>query len=177
MSQQTSQLEAGNHWRDQYLSLRKIARSYMRSERIDHTLDPTGLVHEAYLRLVRSTPDKPVARVDFLKLMARSMRLVLIDSARRRLAGKRMGQAERVPLHEAHMPFEPDLDNMLAVHQALNRLERVDPELAGIVELRCFVGLNERETGEVLGCSGRTVRRQWAIARMWLARELADDAA
>lgn len=163
-------------WRDHYASLRRLARAYMRGERIDHTLNPTALVHEAFLRITRSDARDKIGSQDFVRLMARTMRLVLIDSARRRNASKRRGASVRVPLEAELVAFEPDLARVLMVDQALTKLETVDAELASIVELRYFAGLNEHETATALGCSARTIRRQWAIARMWLARELMDEA-
>jgi len=175
MQAHTDIREPGDRWQDHYASLRRLARSYMRGERIDHTLDPTALVHEAFLRIARSATRDRLDGQAFVRLMARTMRIVLIDSARRRGAAKRRGAAQRVPLEDERGACAPDLAEVLMIDDALGRLEQVDAELAGIVELRYFAGLSEDETALALGCSTRTVRRQWAVARMWLARELAGE--
>lgn len=156
--------------------LRRIAAGYLRRERPDHTLQPTALVNEAYLRLVDQRDLGWEDKAHFLGVAAHLMRLVLVDHARARRAGKRGGGAGRVPLEEVVVvAMERDVD-LLALDEALASLEAMDPRLARVVELRYFGGLTTRETAEVLGLSSSTVEREWATARSWLKRELTREA-
>jgi RNA polymerase sigma factor (TIGR02999 family) len=154
-----------------YGELRKLAASYLRRERSDHTLQPTALVHEAYLRLVDQRGVDWHNRAHFFGIAARMMRRILVDHARRRQAAKRDGAAYRISgsgdLVEAG--HDPDL---LALNSALDGLEALDPRQARIIELRFFGGLTVEETAEVVGISTATVKREWQTARAWLAREL-----
>lgn len=156
--------------------LHRIASAYMRRERIDHTLQPTALVNEAYLRLVNQRDVAWRDRAHFVGVAAQLMRMILVDHARARRAAKRAGDAERVPLDET-IAFEKGRDvDLLALDEALERLVAMDPTLARVVELRYFGGLTTRETAEVLGVSTATVEREWATARGWLRRELTREA-
>jgi RNA polymerase sigma factor (TIGR02999 family) len=152
--------------------LHRIATLYMRRERADHTLQPTALVNEAYLRLVDQRDVEWRDRAHFLGVAAQLMRMILVDHARARRAAKRAGGAERVPLEETILvEAERDVD-LVALDEALERLAAIDPRLSRVVELRYFGGLTTRETAEVLGVSTATIEREWAAARGWLRREL-----
>jgi RNA polymerase sigma factor (TIGR02999 family) len=154
-----------------YAELRKIAGAYMRRERPGQTLQPTALVHEAYLRLARS--GAPWAdRHHFLGIAARSMRQILVERARARGAQKRWGELDRVTLTDALVGGGREEAMLPALDEALSRLEQIDPEQARIVELRYFVGFGIEETAEALGMSPATLKRRWALARAWLFREL-----
>jgi RNA polymerase sigma factor (TIGR02999 family) len=154
-----------------YQELRKLAASYMRRERSDHTLQPTALVHEAYLRLVDQRGVDWRNRAHFFGIAARMMRRILVDHARRRQAAKRDGAADRISGSGDLVEGERDPD-LLALDVALDALEALDPRQARIVELRFFGGLTVEETAEVAGISTATVKREWQTARAWLAREL-----
>ena len=152
--------------------LHRIASAYMRRERADHTLQPTALVNEAYMRLVDQREIVWQDRAHFVGVAARLMRQVLVDHARARAAVKRAGAAERIPLDETVLVGpERDVD-LLALDEALERLAALDPDLTRVVELRYFGGLTTRETAEAMGVSTATVEREWATARSWLKREL-----
>jgi RNA polymerase sigma factor (TIGR02999 family) len=154
-----------------YQELRRLARSYMRRERPGHTLQTTGLIHEAYLRLVdQKAPWK--SRAHFFGIAAQMMRRVLVDHAKNRQTTKRGAGAQQVTLDTAMViSKEPPID-LVALDQALSRLEEIDPQRGRIVELRFFGGLSNEESSEVLGISTATVQRQWAGARAWLYQEL-----
>jgi RNA polymerase sigma factor (TIGR02999 family) len=156
-----------------YEPLRSIARAYMRRERRTHTLQPTALVHEAFMRLAKRLPADG-DRQELFCAMARAMRAVLIDHARRRAAHKRDPAAAGVALPAADR-WAADPVNLMVVDEAVQRLAEIDPELTRIVELRFFAGLSEEESASVLGVSARTVRRGWSVAKLWLARELRGD--
>jgi len=152
--------------------LHRLARSYMRREREGHTLEPTALVHEAYLRLVDQRDVQWASRGHFFAIAAQAMRRVLVDHARGHLAAKRGGGAERVTLSGVpDVGPVADLD-VMALHRALDRLAALDQRQARVVELRTFGGLSVDETAAVLGISPATVKREWATARLWLARAL-----
>jgi RNA polymerase sigma factor (TIGR02999 family) len=157
-----------------YDELRRLARSYMRRERPGHTLATTGLIHEAYLRLV----DQDVKwqnRAHFFGVAAQMMRRVLIDHAKSQQRAKRGGGAVKVSLDAPIALGEaPDMD-LVALDEALGRLERMDPQRGRIVELRFFGGLSNEEASEVLNVSPATVQRQWSGARAWLYHELRRD--
>ena len=156
-----------------YAELQNIARRQMAKEKVGHTLQPTALVHEAYLRLVNESAITWENRAHFFAVAARAMRQVLVDHARRRNADKRGGGLQRVSLHEdiATEWAQSDFD-LLDLHNALDKLSAVDAQLGRIVELRFFGGLTLDETAAVLGVSRRKVAKDWSFARVWLAREL-----
>lgn len=154
-----------------YGELRRLARSYMRRERPDHTLQTTALVHEAYLRLLGQNANW-ANRSHFFGIAAKMMRRVLVDHAKHSGRVKRGGGAIKVSLDEPAV-FSKALDmNLLALDEALGRLEDVDPQRSKIVELRFFAGLSNEEAAQVLDISTATVQRQWAGARAWLYHEL-----
>ena len=154
-----------------YAELRRIAVRQLRHERDGHTLQPTALVHEAYLRLVEQRSAGWQNRAHFFGVAARVMRRVLVDHARRHTAKKRGDGAQRVPLEDiAAQP--PDHIPVLALDHALERLEKLDPGLAHIVELRAFGGLTIDEAAQVMNVSTSTAKRDWRTARAWLTREL-----
>lgn len=155
-----------------YQELRRVAQRQMRRERPDHTLGVSGLVHEAYLKLVDQAQVDWQSREHFYGVAARAMRQILIDYARRRRAGKRGGEWDRTSIAEKELAFDAPLEELLAVEEALERLDQVDPRLRKLVEFRYFCGLTEEETAQVLGVTVRTVQRDWVKARAWLYREL-----
>lgn len=155
-----------------YAALRVVARRHMAQERRDHTLQPTDLAHEAYLRLTSREAAFSPDSADFLMTAASVMRRILVDHARRRLALKRGGAARRVgPVDEAHSADTGVVDP-IALDEALGRLRLLDEDLVRVVELRYFGGLTDAEIAAALNCSTRSVRRAWRVARAWLAREL-----
>lgn len=161
-----------------YAELRRQAQRALRREAAGHTLQPTALVHEAYLRLVSQQPVRLESRAQFFGIAARCMRQVLVDAARTRQAAKRGGGAQAVTLSAvdaagagASAGADDDVD-VLALEEALERLAAMDPEQARLVELRYFAGLTLDETAAALGVSTATVSREWAVARRWLRREL-----
>ena len=157
-----------------YDELRRMARRHMRSERQDHTLAPTALVHELFLRLVDQSRVEWRSRAHFFAIAARLMRRVLLKHAGRHNAEKRGGGALKVPLDESVLADgEPSVD-ALALDGALKRLEEIDSRQARIVELR-FCGFTAEETAEVLETSLSTVHRDWRLAKAWLTRELATN--
>jgi len=159
-----------------YDELRRLAAALMRRERPGQTLQPTALVHEAYLRLADAgTPWTD--RTHFIAIVGRSMRQILVDRARARGARKRWAGLDRVTLSERLAAAAHDDDLLPALDDALNRLEQVDPEQARIVELRYFVGFSVEEAAAALNISPATVKRRWALARAWLFRELSADGA
>jgi RNA polymerase sigma factor (TIGR02999 family) len=159
-----------------YQELRLLARHYLRQEQASHTLQPTALVHEAYLRLAGTRDVQLRNRSHFYGAAAQVMRRVLVDYARRRMADKRGGASPNVlSLDEAiEIPVDMRLD-LAALDEALEALERIAPEKARVVELRYFGGLSVEETAEYLGISSATVKRYWAFSRAWLFRRLAAD--
>jgi RNA polymerase sigma factor (TIGR02999 family) len=159
-----------------YDELRRLAAAQLQHERPGHTLQPTALAHEAFLRLVNQRDVSWKNRAHFLGLAAQAMRRILADHARRRRAEKRGGDAVRVTMEESDLPgAPPDLmaDDLDA---ALEDLARLEPRHARIVELRFFGGLTIEETAEVVGVSPATVKRDWLLARAWLYRELREGA-
>lgn len=159
-----------------YQELHDIASAYFRGERRDHTLQPTALVHEAFLRLEANGGPEWRSRTQFLAIAARLMRQILVDHARHRNRRKRGGGLPHVPLLEAQDLAAPTPEAVLALDDALRRLEGEDAEKASVVELRFFGGLSVEETAACLGISGKTVSRQWRRARAWLFRELSAGA-
>jgi RNA polymerase sigma factor (TIGR02999 family) len=155
-----------------YAEIRKLARSYLRRERSDHTLQATALVHEAYVRLVDQRAVRWQNRAHFFGIAAQIMRRILVDHARMQKADKR-GAGER-PI-ELDQGIELAADNRIdfvALDDALKTLATLDPRQARIVELRFFGGLSIEETGEIVQLSPATIKREWAAARLWLRREL-----
>jgi len=154
-----------------YDAMRKMARSHLRRERADHTLQPTALVHEAYVRLVDQTRVEWQNRAQFLGIASQMMRRILVDHARAKHAERRGGGVANVPFDDAFGKVETD-DNVIRIHEALEALAKVDPQGARVIELRYFGGLSIEETAEVMGTSASTVKREWTAARTWLYREL-----
>ena len=171
-----------------YEDLHRLAAHYMRRERTDHTLQPTALVNEVYLRLVSREGVVWQDRVHFFRVAARLMRQILVDYARARHTAKRGGQAEKVSLDQPADSPEPvvreplewngsiDLDELIELDRALKNLGQLDPRQEQVVDLRFFGGLTEEETAEVLGISPRSVKRDWRVARAWLYGELSAKA-
>jgi len=159
-----------------YADLRRLARARLRTGRRDTLLDTGGLVHESYLRFALSSRLKLEDRMHFMRWAAQVMRSVIIDFARRRLAGRRGAGAARVTLDADLMGAAGDMageEEILGVHRALERLSTVDPRLANVVEMRYFGGLTEPQIAEALGVTERTVRRDWHKARLLLQEALA----
>jgi len=158
-----------------YNQLRGLAQNQLRGERKDHTLNATALVHEAYLKLIKQEEVDWQNRVHFFAVAATAMRRILIDYARARQAGKRGGPEAAITLNEELMPGEAKAERLLELDDALTRLESLNQRQGKVVELRFFAGLKEDEIAEHLGISLATVKRDWRLARAWLARELGAD--
>ena len=154
-----------------YAELRKMARGLMGSENPNQTLQPTAVVHEAYLRLLGGRQQSWQNRAHFYAVAATAMRNILIDEARRKATLKRGGDRIRVSFAEAEGAIEPTSHQLLALDEALDRLEKRDPTMAEVVHLRYFAGLTVEETAKALGVSSITVKRRWRRARAWLAKE------
>jgi RNA polymerase sigma-70 factor (ECF subfamily) len=156
-----------------YQECRQIAAKQMRRERDEHTLSPTALVSELYLRLVDQRRTNWANRVQFFAIAAQLMRRVLVDHARARAATKREGARMLVSLDAAaEIATAASIADILTIDEALTRLGRIDPDQQRLVELRFFAGLTVEETASVLGRSPRTVKREWQLAKAWLFREL-----
>ncbi|HEX7728662.1 MAG TPA: sigma-70 family RNA polymerase sigma factor [Terracidiphilus sp.] len=153
-----------------YDELRRLARSYLRRERSQHTLQSTALVHEAYLRLVDQNVDWQ-SRAHFFGIAAQMMRRILVDHARARHAAKR-GDGLKVTLDEGMALAEAQSLDVLALDRALNELAKVDEQQGKVVELRYFAGLSIEETAEAMSISAATVKREWTMAKAWLARAI-----
>ncbi len=158
-----------------YRELRRLASHYMRQERPGHTLQTTALVHEAYLRFTKKKDVPWQNRAHFFGVAAKLMRRVLVDHARGHRAKKRGGLQEELSLNEAFLVEAGPSEQLLALEEALQRLEERDPRASRVVELRFFGGLNEEEAAEVLGVSARTVKRDWSIAKAWLYQQIRND--
>lgn len=159
-----------------YNELRRLAGRYMRDERADHTLEPTALVHEAYLRLTNQDRANWQNRAQFMAVAGQLMRRILVDHARKHCAAKRGGLP--ATLDESRAKQLADVtrpEEILAVHLTLERLERLDPQQGKLVELRYFAGLSAEETAEAMGLSLRTVEREWSTAKAWLRAQLAGE--
>src|SRR5437763_13607475 len=161
-----------------YSELRRLAGNYLRRERLGHTLQPTALVNEAYLKLIDQKNAKWQNRTQFYGVAAQLMRRILVDHARQHQAAKRGGSdQQRLSITSAgqlgakQLTNEPAVD-LLALHEALNELAEIDPQQSRIVELKFFGGLSIEETAEVLGVGHATVERDWKMARAWLRRKL-----
>jgi RNA polymerase sigma factor (TIGR02999 family) len=159
-----------------YDELRQLARGKLRGERAGHTLQPTALVHEAYIRLVDGSAVSWESRRHFFGTAARAMRQVLVDHARRRDADKRGGEWERVTLATGIEGEDAGAADVIDLHNALEKLSANDADLARLVELRFFAGLTLDEAADTLGVSRRKVAKDWSVARLWLQRELDADA-
>jgi RNA polymerase sigma-70 factor, ECF subfamily len=155
-----------------YDELRRLAASYMRRERTDHTLQATALVHEAYLKLVEQRSTDWQSRAHFFGVAAQLMRRILVDHARGHLRQKRGGDHVKVSLDEALVFAEQQADEVLAVDDSLNELAKIDPRQARVVEMRFFGGLSVEEAADVLGVSPKTVKREWSVAKAWLTADL-----
>lgn len=158
-----------------YDKLREIAAQYLRKERSNHTLQPTALVHEAYLKLVDLSGVSWQGRAHFFAVASKVMRHILVDHARARLSEKRGGDMQRVAIEDlVRFSKKPDVD-LLALDEALTRLAAIDEQQSKIVELRFFGGLSIEETAHILGVSPATVKREWVLAKTWLYRKLKDE--
>lgn len=155
-----------------YEELRRLAAQKMANEAAGHTLQPTALVHEAWLRLAGEESQQWDGRGHFFAAAAESMRRILIERARRKNALKRGGDLKRVNLDDVDLASLADGDTLLLVDDALVKLEKEDPDAAQVVKLRFFAGLTNEEAGQVLGVTGRTAKRYWTFARAWLFQEL-----
>ena len=155
-----------------YAELRRLARRQMSAERQGHTLQPTALVHEAFARLADNPNLNWRNQAHFVGLAAGVMRQVLVDHARRRGAGKRGGDQQRVTFTDGLEPGQEETFDVLELNAAIDKLARLHPDMARLVELRFFGGLNHEALMEALGQPRRTVDRNWQFARVWLAREL-----
>lgn len=158
-----------------YEELRRVARRCLRHERPGNTLQTTGLVNEAYLRLVRSSRVQWRDRAHFFALTAQLMRRVLVDEARKRGYQKRGGDLTRVTLDDTPPAVPENPEDLVALDEALTRLADVAPRKVRVVELRFFGGLTIEETAEVLGVSTDIVKREWRTAKLWLLRALSED--
>ena len=155
-----------------YTELRRLAHSYLRQERPDHTLQPTALVNEAFLKLIDQRAVKWQNRAHFFGIAAQAMRRILVDHARAHAAGKRGDGARKLPLDDAVLVGGPVDIDLLALDEALTRLASIDAQQSRIVELRFFGGLTMEETAEVMHISPATVGREWRMAKAWLYAEI-----
>jgi RNA polymerase sigma factor (TIGR02999 family) len=155
-----------------YGELRRIAARYLRHERADHTLQATALVHEAYFKLIDQDHARWRNRAQFFGVAAQLMRRILVDHARTHAAAKRGGGVSPITLVDAADASPPRGIDVIALYEALTRLTSIYPEQGRLVELRFFGGLTIEETGQAMGLSPATVKRQWAVARAWLLAHL-----
>ncbi len=155
-----------------YRELHRTAAAYMRRERPDHTLQPTALVNEVYMRLVQQRDIDWQSRAHFFGVAAGTMRRILVDHARAHRAQRRGGGAQKLELKESIVFTEAQSDDLIALDEALNRLQTWDPRQSRIVDMLFFGGLTQEEAAEVLGVSVRTVKRDWSVARAWLHGEM-----
>jgi len=155
-----------------YSELRRLASYYLKQERANHTLQATALVHEAYLRLVEQRDVRWQSKAQVIGLAAQMMRRILLDYSRSHESAKRGGQVNRVFLEEASLVSQERTADVIALDEALNRLAQVDAQCARVVELRFFGGLGIEQAAEVLEVSPATVKRNWSVAKAWLARDL-----
>jgi len=159
-----------------YGELRRIAARYLRHERVGHTLQATALVHEAYFKLIDQDHARWQNRAQFFGVAAQLMRRILVDHARTHVAAKRGGGVTPITLMDAAGASPPRGIDVLALDEALTRLTAIYPEQGRLVELKFFGGLTIEETGEAMGLSPATVKRQWAVARAWLLHNLRHEA-
>lgn len=155
-----------------YEDLRKLAAAKMQDERQNHTLTATALVHEVSLKLLNDSCLPPEGRMQFMAYAARAMRNLLIDHARTHGRQKRAGNRSSLTLDEALVASQEQKDDLIALHEALNELARIDPRKSRVVEMRYFGGMSIQETAAALGISEATVKRDWDVAKAWLLREL-----
>lgn len=160
-----------------YAELHLRAKSYLRHERADHTLQPTALIHEAYMRLVDDRPAEWNGRVHFLAVASRVMRQILVDHARRHAAGKRGSGMAHVTFTEALIPAQSENADILALNDALAKLAEFDERMCRIIEMRYFGGCTVDETAQALGVAGITVMREMRIAEAWLRRAMRGQSA
>lgn len=158
-----------------YEELRQLARQYIKRERPDHTLQATGLVHEAYLRLVDQSTSTWQNRAHFFGVAAQVMRRILVDYGRTHRAEKRGGAWDKLAFDEAIVPTGERSIDLVALDDALKDLLALDPRQSQIVELRFFGGLTNEEVAEVLEISPRTVKREWRMAKAWLHRAIVSE--
>ncbi len=159
-----------------YAELRRLAaHMMMRGERPDHTLRPTALVHEAYVRLADTSRLDWQSRAHFFRIAARAMREILVDHARRRLAAKREGRWQRVSLDPALALSAASEVDVLRLEEILTELTTMDDRMSRIVELRVFGGMKVDEVAHVLGVSPRTINDEWNVAKMWVSRAIAES--
>lgn len=156
-----------------YQELRKLAGSYLNSERPDHTLQPTALIHEAYLRMIGNNMPQWQSRAHFFGVAARLMRQILVDHARTRHATKRGGDRQKISLDDAPQVFaQVDAAELLALDDALTKLAAFDQRRSRILEMRAFGGMSVEETAQALGVSEATIKREMRLAQAWIRREL-----
>lgn len=155
-----------------YEELHRLAERRLRLERPDHTLQPTALVHEAYLKLVAQRNANWQSRAHFFALASQLMRRILVDYARGRLRAKRGGKQARLPLDKVFIISRGRCDELLALDESLERLGKLDARQSRVVELRFFGGLTVDEAAKVLGVSSKTVKREWSMAKAWLYGEM-----
>jgi RNA polymerase sigma-70 factor, ECF subfamily len=155
-----------------YKELHRVAQNHLRLERPDHTLQPTALVHETYLKLVAQRDANWQNRAHFFAVASQLMRRILVDYARARLRAKRGGKHVKLPLDKVFIISPGHCDELLALDESLERLARLDARQSRVVELRFFGGLSVEEAAKVLGVSSKTVKREWSTAKAWLYGEL-----
>jgi len=155
-----------------YSELRMLAGGYLRGERSGHTLQPTALVHEAYLKIISGKHEEWKDRTHFFRVAAASMRHILVNYARDRKRLKRGGDYKRIPLDDALVMFEDSTHDMVSLDDCLTKLSEFDRRMGQVVELRYFGGLTTEETAEILNISKRTVEKDWNVAKLWLMREM-----
>ncbi|HTP70029.1 MAG TPA: sigma-70 family RNA polymerase sigma factor [Dongiaceae bacterium] len=155
-----------------YRELHRVAENHLRLERPDHTLQPTALVHEAFLKLVAQKDADWQGRAHFFAVASQLMRRILVDYARGRLSAKRGGRQVRLPLDKVFVLAPGHCDELLALDESLERLEKLDARQSRVVELRFFGGLTVEEAAKVLDVSPKTVKREWSMAKAWLYGEM-----
>jgi len=159
-----------------YDELKRQARNYLNKERANHTLQPTALVHEVYLRLVKLNQMKWEDRAHFYAISATTMRRILVDHAREIAADKRGGAMQRITLENLYTSNEKKATDLLELDEALTKLAEIEERKAQVVEMNFFGGLNQKEIAEVLQVTEKTVQRDWQFAKLWLYRELKQKA-
>ena len=158
-----------------YEELHRLAQQQLRREPDGHTLSPTALVHEAYMRLIDYSRMEWTGRAHFMAVASTAMRRILVDHARSHRSIKRGGALRRVPIESVDLATDDRAELLIAVDDALSKLKEIDPRQARVVECRFFGGMTEEETAEALGIGLRTAKRDWAKAKMWLHREIAAE--